>query len=195
MQESYPNRFVEYVKTELRKIDPSWTDERRRDFLRKIKISSSFDPEVGNAWLKMEDFQLYLMLPKDELHRFLLGLFGEHILPAVIYAYVAALTRPDLVKRTRQGTSPFFSPTHISAVWKRLTTRFQSMKSSQSMITITESFTSTFSELYINKAAGIRMTGDRVRMVQLVAPFLFRDLIENEVSLYFGQHLSSGFQS
>lgn len=36
--------------------------------------------------------------PREELHQFLLGLYGEYILPATLYAYTQALRDPALFK-------------------------------------------------------------------------------------------------
>ena len=41
--------------------------------------------------------ELFVSAPKDELHQFYLGLFGDHIVPAVFYRYTQVLRRADLV--------------------------------------------------------------------------------------------------
>ena len=38
-----------------------------------------------NAWQLVPFFELFLSAPKDELHQWYLGLFGDHIVPAVLY--------------------------------------------------------------------------------------------------------------
>ncbi len=52
-----------------------------------------------NAWQLVPFFELFLSAPKDELHQWYLGLFGDHIVPAVLYRYTQILRpwRPDLV--------------------------------------------------------------------------------------------------
>ncbi len=37
-----------------------------------------------NAWMKLTDFNVLASCPKDELHRWFLGLYGEHIIPAMV---------------------------------------------------------------------------------------------------------------
>ena len=35
-----------------------------------------------NAWMKVADFHVLTSCPKDELHQWFIGLYGEHIIPA-----------------------------------------------------------------------------------------------------------------
>ena len=50
-----------------------------------------------NAWIKILNFDVLTSCPKDELHQWFIGLYGEHIVPAIMYRYTQALQRPDLV--------------------------------------------------------------------------------------------------
>jgi hypothetical protein len=50
-----------------------------------------------NAWMKLTDFNVLTSCPKDELHQWFLGLYGEHIIPAIIHRYTQVLQRPDLI--------------------------------------------------------------------------------------------------
>ncbi len=51
-----------------------------------------------------------------------LGLFGDHIVPAVLYRYIQqVLQRPDLVNSKGK---PLVSTERIKNVWKRLVDRF-----------------------------------------------------------------------
>ena len=36
-----------------------------------------------NAWMKVADFRVLTSCPKDELHQWFIGLYGEHIIPAI----------------------------------------------------------------------------------------------------------------
>ncbi len=38
-----------------------------------------------NAWMKLTDFNLLTSCPKDELHQWFLGLYGKHIIPAMVH--------------------------------------------------------------------------------------------------------------
>ena len=40
-----------------------------------------------NAWMKVLYFNVLTSCPKDELHQWFIGLFGEHIIPAIVHRY------------------------------------------------------------------------------------------------------------
>ncbi len=46
-----------------------------------------------NAWMKLTDFDVLTSRPKDELHQWFLGLYGEHIIPAMVHRYTQVLQR------------------------------------------------------------------------------------------------------
>jgi hypothetical protein len=76
------NRLAEPVRNALEKLEISqMTLEEKQKFTREYKIK----PGIENGWLKVPGIELFLMFPKDELHQWLLGLFGDHIVPAVVY--------------------------------------------------------------------------------------------------------------
>ena len=50
-----------------------------------------------NAWMKLTDFNVLTSCPKDELHQWFLGLYWEHIIPAMAHHYTQVLQRPDLI--------------------------------------------------------------------------------------------------
>ncbi len=50
-----------------------------------------------NAWMKLTDFNVLTSCPKDKLHQWFLGLYGEHIIPAIVHRYTQVLQRPDLI--------------------------------------------------------------------------------------------------
>ncbi len=49
------------------------------------------------AWRLVLFFELFISAPNDELHQWYLVLFGDHIVPAVLYHYTQVLRCPDLV--------------------------------------------------------------------------------------------------
>ena len=65
-------------------------------------------------------------------------------------------------------------------VWHRLTSRFEAIKSDESLITITPSFASAIMDLYTNSNSKVRLTGTRMKMLQLTLPFVLRDLLKPE---------------
>jgi hypothetical protein len=56
-----------------------------------------------NAWMKVLHFNVLTSCPKDELHQWFIRLFGEHIIPAIVYRYTKVLQRPNLVNVDKDG--------------------------------------------------------------------------------------------
>ena len=127
--------------------------------------------------------EIFLKMPKDELHAWYLGVYGEHIIPAIIHRLKAALRRPDLLKKAQQsGTlGPFFSDADIERVIKRLTKRLEGVKAGLSLITLTPKFSSHVYNVYHCKLENSKLTGDRVKALMLVLPITLRDIIAPEV--------------
>ncbi len=136
-----------------------------------------------NAWLLVPFFELFLSAPKDELHQWYLGLFGDHIVPALFYCYTQILQRPDLVNSIWE---PLVITARLEAVWKKLSDRFTSVVADTSMITLTTAYAAHFHDIYIDGKENAKMTGDSMKMLKLTLPFMFHDLIAPEVhsSLY-----------
>jgi hypothetical protein len=131
-----------------------------------------------NAWMKVKNFELFMSCPKDELHQWFLGLYGEHIVPAALHRYLMILTRPDLVD---SSGAPLLSAASVMDVWVRIATRLSSLRADTSMITISPDYASHFMNVYINKKEGATYTGDRMKLLMLSLPFVLRELIAPEV--------------
>jgi hypothetical protein len=171
--------MVAHVRAKLNTLKPDANETEKKDFAKKWKIN----PNIPCAWLNSPDFELFLMLPKDELHQFLLGLFGDHIVPSILHLLMSTLTRPDLQKFGRNGAKvPFFSAAQLAGVAKRITHRLEHCRSDQTMLQISPKFTASFHELYVNKKPGVTLTGDRMRILQLTLLFFLRDIITPEVT-------------
>jgi len=112
-------------------------------------------------------------------HRYL-GLFGDHIVPAVLYCYTQELLRPDLINSKGK---PLVKPARLEAVWKRLADRFATVVADTSMITLSTDYAAHFHDIYIDGKENAKMTGDRMKMLMLTIPFMVRDLIAPEVKL------------
>ena len=112
-------------------------------------------------------------------HRYL-GLFGDHIVPAVLYRYTQELLRPDLINSKGK---PLVTPARLEAVWKRLADRFATVVADTSMITLSTDYAAHFHDIYIDGKENAKMTGDRMKMLMLTIPFMVRDLIAPEVKL------------
>ena len=49
-----------------------------------------------NAWMKVLHFNMLTSCPKDELHHWFIGLYSEHIIPAIVHCYTQGITQPCL---------------------------------------------------------------------------------------------------
>ena len=107
-----------------------------------------------------------------------LGLFGDHVVPAVLYRYTQVLRREDLVNSKGK---PLLTNARLEAVWKRLADRFATVVADTSMITLSPEYAAHFHDIYIDGKECAKMTGDRMKMLMLTLPFMVRDLIAPEV--------------
>jgi hypothetical protein len=143
-----------------------------------------------NGWLSLsrpdgQFIELFQMFPKDELHQWFLGVL-DHIFKSIIHLYETELRKPHLLKRKSSGTDhqliPFFSDADILAVWRRLTKRMEAITTTESMVTISAALTASFMQLFVSRENSITLTGDRYKLLQLISPFVFRDLLAPEVT-------------
>jgi hypothetical protein len=70
-----------------------------------------------NAFLRAKDLDLPAVCPREELHQFLIGLYGEYILPASLHMYNQVLRAPELYKSPDR---PLVSDAMLRGVWTRL---------------------------------------------------------------------------
>jgi len=133
-----------------------------------------------NAFLRAKDLDLPAVCPREELHQFLIGLYGEYILPASLHMYNQVLRAPELYKSPDR---PLVSDAMLRGVWTRLRDRLSSLDSSSCMVEVTTAYASHFIDMYVDKHTGKHLTGDRMRILLLTLPFLLRDLIAPEVLL------------
>jgi hypothetical protein len=131
-----------------------------------------------NAFLKAKDLDLPAACPREELHQFLIGLYGEYIIPASLHSYTEILRAPALYKSPNR---PLVSDAKMRGVWARLRDRLSSLDSSSTMVEVTPAYATHFIDMYVDKHTGKHMTGDRVRILLLTLPFLLRGLIAPEV--------------
>ena len=110
-----------------------------------------------------------------------LGLFGDHIVPAVLYRYTQVLRRPDLLS---SNGKPLVTTARLEVVWKRLADRLATAVADTSMITVSTAYTSHFYDIYIDGKENAKVTDDRMKMLMLTLPFMVRDLIKHEVIVY-----------
>jgi hypothetical protein len=126
------------------------------------------------------NFDVILSAPKEELHQLLLGLYGEHLLPATMYEIEKVLRSPDTIRGYDKNGAALYiiSKTRLKNVYARLRNRLSSVESSTSTIEISTDYAAHFYE----KHDGKHMTGDSMKILMLNLPFLLRDLLEPEAS-------------
>ena len=135
-----------------------------------------------NAWMKVLHFDVLTSCPKDELHQWFIGLYGEHIIPAIVHRYTQILQRPDLITVDRNGHAhALVSNEAVARVFKRLADRLQGVVADTSMVTITPEYAAHFLEVYVKKTDTAKFTGDSIRFLMLSLPLAVRDLIAPEV--------------
>ena len=86
-----------------------------------------------------------------------LGLFGDHIGPAVLYRYTQVLRRPDLINSKGK---PLLTTARLGAVWKRLSDRFKTVVADTSMITLSNEYSTHFHDIYVDGKENAKMTAD-----------------------------------
>ena len=107
-----------------------------------------------------------------------LSLFGDHIVPAVLYCYTQVLLREDLVDTKGK---PLVTVARLNAVWKRLADCFATVMTDTSMITLSPEYAAHFHDIYIDDKECAKMTGDSMKILMLTLPFMVCDLITPEV--------------
>jgi len=140
------------------------------------KIKHKLRPQ--NAFGLAKDLDVPASCPREELHQFLIGVYGEYILPSSVYRFNQVLRAPELYL---SPTRPLVSDQMLRGVWTRLRDRLSSLDSDSSILHVTPAYAAHFIDMYVDKHTGKHLTGDRIRVLLLTLPFLLRDLIAPEV--------------
>ena len=132
-----------------------------------------------NAFLKCYKLDFLSALPREELHQFLIGLYGEYIIPSAFHSIKSVLRKPEFILRTSdKGVNTYLVTNDmLEKVWVRLRDRLSSLDSSTSLIEVTSDYAAHFYDMYVQGHTGKHLTGDRIRILLLNLPFVFRDLI------------------
>ena len=126
-----------------------------------------------NTYFKAKYFDAILSAPKEELHQLLLGLYGEHLLPATMYEIEKTLRNPNTIRGVDKNGAPIYiiSKQRVKTVFARLRNRLSSLDSSTSTIEVSSDYASHFYDMYIKQHDGKHMTGDRMKIVEPSIPF------------------------
>ncbi len=69
----------------------------------------------------------------------------------------------------------------LETVWIRLQDLLSSLDSSTLLLEVTSEYAAHFYDMFVGGHTGKHLTADRIRILLLNLPFLFRDLIAPEV--------------
>ena len=138
---------------------------------------------VANAHYGARDFDFHQSCPREELHQFLIGLYGDYVIPSTLYEVEQILRRPDLVlsKPGAKTVRYLVSNEMMAGVWARLRDCLSALDSSSSMVEVTVDYAAHFYDMYIEKHRGKHLSGEHVRILLLTLPFLLLDLIAPDV--------------
>ena len=76
--------------------------------------------------MKVADFYVLTSCPKDELHQWFIGLYGEHIIPAIVHRFTSVLQLPDLIYFDKNKVKhQIISNEAVARVFRRLADRLQ----------------------------------------------------------------------
>jgi hypothetical protein len=68
--------------------------------------------------MKVLHFKVLTSCPKDELHQWFIGLYCEHIIPALVRRYTKVLQPPDLVTVDKDGNLVIVDKNGIRKLYK-----------------------------------------------------------------------------
>ena len=136
-----------------------------------------------NAFLSCYKLNFLAAMPREELHQFLIGLYGEYIIPSAFHSIKSVLRKPEFILSTNaKGVHKYLvTNAMLEDVWVRLRDRLSSLDSSTSLLQVTSEYAAHFYDMYVEGHTGKHLTGDRIRILLLNLPFVFRDLIAPEV--------------
>jgi hypothetical protein len=63
---------------------------------------------LDNAYFKAQGFNAILSALKEELHQLLIGLYGEHLLPATMYEIKKTLYNPNTIRGFGKNGAPIY---------------------------------------------------------------------------------------
>ena len=124
-------------------------------------------------------FHVTLFTPRDFLHAIILGLFGYHIIRAIIYSLESVISRLEFCSSHGQRPAPV-PQAAVKNVLKRLAQRLASVRADESCLTLTAEFAEHFLKVYVEGKSSF--TGPRMNNLMLVLPYLIRDIAGPEIS-------------
>ncbi len=84
-----------------------------------------------NSFLSCYKLEFLSALPREKLHQFLVGLYGEYIIPSAFHSIKSVLRKPEFILRTSRNEVNTYLVTNdmLDNVWVRLRDRLSSLDS------------------------------------------------------------------
>jgi hypothetical protein len=114
-------------------------------------------------------------LPREELHQFVVGLYGEYIIQSAFRSIKSVLCKPEFFLRTSEKGVNTYLVTNdmLENIWVRLRDRLSSLDSSTSPAEVISDYAAHFYDMYVEGHTGKYLTGDRIRILLLKLPLCF----------------------
>ena len=178
--ETFPARNSSALLRSMRRLAESCLDNEGRVIRGRKKLIEKWERSKGMRFLRnhllemVEDlnFSLTVPTPRDFLHCIILGLFGHHIIKALIYLIQVTLLKPIFLNVHSVRRAPIRESVMRSAL-ARLAQRLSAIDANESCITITPEFSEHFLKVFeVGKPS---FTGSRMNLIMLVLPHIIRD--------------------
>jgi hypothetical protein len=151
----------------------------------KKKVIESWERKTGLHFMHNSLFEMaddvgllpVIGLPRDFLHWILLGLFGYHIVKAIIYLLSMTIVAPAYLTEHGNRKAPVNQSTS-SHILRRLARRLSRITADESCLTISEKFAQHFLKEYEQRKS--KFTGARMIYLMLVLPYVLVDLVGKE---------------
>jgi hypothetical protein len=171
-------------KSLLRTADECLDDDGKVLYGKK-KVIESWEQKSGLHFMHNSLFEMaddvgllpVIGLPRDFLHWILLGLFGYHIVKAIIYLLSMTIVAPAYLTEHGNRKAPVNQSTS-SHILRRLARRLSRITADESCLTISEKFAQHFLKVY--EQGKSKFTGARMIYLMLVLPYVLVDLVGKE---------------
>ena len=114
-----------------------------------------------NVFLSCYKLNFLAAMPREELHQFLIGLYGEYIIPSAFHSIKSVLRKPEFILSTNaKGVHKYLVTNEmLENVWVRLRDRLSSLDSSTSLLQVTSEYAAHFYDMYVEGHTGKHLTG------------------------------------
>ena len=176
----WPLRDSAKLLRSMRRVAAECLDDEGEVIYGKGKVIQDWEKKHrmrfgSNSVLELLDlgFHCTLFTPRCFLHHIVIGLFGNHIIRAIIYLIWSFISLAIYCQAYGGRKAPA-KDSSIKSVLKRWAKRLSSVKGDESCLTITEEFSQHFRKVFEEGKSSF--TGDRMIQIMLVLPYMLRDI-------------------